>query len=574
MNIVNIKSSSLLSLFLFNYFLCIFPVSLYFIYFNKCLVVEWRIAAVGSRVITFPIVFDFIRLSCSALVCLISACVLLFSSRYMDDEVFLDRFIWLIILFVLSMNLLVFIPNIISLLLGWDGLGIVSFVLVVYYENRKSLAAGILTVLTNRIGDVILILAIRVSINQGMWSITHTGMNSSSALVVLLVVVAAMTKSAQIPFSRWLPAAIAAPTPVSALVHSSTLVTAGVFLLIRFFPLLREFNLFFTCCILFSTLTLLIAGIGANFEYDLKKIIALSTLSQLGVIIIRLALKMPMLALFHLYTHAIFKALLFLCAGAVIHKNSHSQDIRTMGSIWRQIPLSSACLNTANLALCGAPFIAGFYSKDLILEILLSIDIRVIILLCVFFATGLTAVYRVRLSIFVIWLQINSVCYRNIVDEDWRITTPIIVLTFGAIIGGIIIQKLVPFFNERLFISTWVKLIAFFVTISGAWMALVLWNTKCASTCSSSVNENFMSDICFLTPLSTQPMILCSMFIGGGFIKFIDQGWLEFYGGKGVFLKIRYISKVNEFYQNNFISSFIILIIVSSVIVLRVSIFF
>lgn len=178
---------------------------------------------------------------------------------------------------------------------------------------------------------------------------------------------AAITKRAQIPFSAWLPAAMAAPTPVSALVHSSTLVTAGIYLLIRFRSALSETIL--PILLLFSSLTMFMSGLGANFEYDLKKIIALSTLSQLGVILRILSLGFKDLAFFHLLTHALFKALLFICAGAIIHNVKEYQDIRLMGGLVVFIPLTCMCINLANLALCGTPFLAGFYSKDLILEV-------------------------------------------------------------------------------------------------------------------------------------------------------------------------------------------------------------
>jgi len=210
--------------------------------------------------------------------------------------------------------------------------------------------------------------------------------------------IAAITKRAQIPFSAWLPAAMAAPTPVSALVHSSTLVTAGVFLLIRFFPFLKTFRFFQPALLFISVLTLLIAGIGANYENDLKKVVALSTLSQLGVMIISLGMGMPYLALFHLYTHALFKALLFLCAGAIIHNSSNAQDIRMMGMIASQAPLTTTCINVANLSLCGAPFLSGFYSKDLILEISLFQPTSFLMVLLIFIATGITAAYSFRLS--------------------------------------------------------------------------------------------------------------------------------------------------------------------------------
>lgn len=179
--------------------------------------------------------------------------------------------------------------------------------------------------------------------------------------------IAAITKRAQIPFSSWLPAAMAAPTPVSALVHSSTLVTAGVYLLIRFRPIFSNYMLNRNLLLL-SVLTMFISGLGAIFEYDLKKIIALSTLSQLGLIIRTLCLGIPEFAFFHLLTHALFKSLLFICAGYVIHGMKDCQDIRFIGAITIQRPVLVSYFNVANLALCGMPFLAGFYSKDLILE--------------------------------------------------------------------------------------------------------------------------------------------------------------------------------------------------------------
>jgi len=216
-----------------------------------------------------------------------------------------------------------------------------------------------------------------------------------------------MTKRAQIPFSAWLPAAIAAPTPVSALVHSSTLVTAGVYLLIRFRNLLnRLFIIKFL--LLLGGLTIFIAGLGANFEFDLKKIIALSTLRQLGLIIRILSLGYASLAFFHLLTHALFKALLFICAGVIIHRLKNFQDIRYIGSLVYQIPFTIIFINIANLALCGIPFLAGFYSKDIILEISSFRIINFIRYFLFFFSTGLTVCYSLRLIYFTIYRNFNS----------------------------------------------------------------------------------------------------------------------------------------------------------------------
>lgn len=185
-------------------------------------------------------------------------------------------------------------------------------------------------------------------------------------VIGILIVVGAITKSAQIPFSAWLPAAIAAPTPVSALVHSSTLVTAGVYLLIRFSYLLNDSCL--NLLLVLSVLTIFISGLVASFEFDMKKVIALSTLRQLGVIIFSISLGLFDIAFFHLVVHALFKALLFLCAGVVIHRRGGSQDLRRIGGLVNNHPLVGVSLNLANLSLCGVPFISGFYSKDMVVE--------------------------------------------------------------------------------------------------------------------------------------------------------------------------------------------------------------
>lgn len=571
MKLKTIKSSTFCSLILFTYSFLIFPISTYFIITNRWILLEWEFLTARSSAIIFPIILDPLRLSFRNIVCLISACVLLFSTKYIDEEDFLSRFIWLVILFVISINLLVFIPNTLALLIGWDGLGIVSFALVVYYENPKSLAAGIITALANRIGDVMLIIAIAVSINQGFWSSLHFVYHPFSYITALGITVAAITKRAQIPFSRWLPAAMAAPTPVSALVHSSTLVTAGVFLLIRFYPFLSSFHYFFWGSMLFSSLTLLIAGLGANFEFDLKKIIALSTLSQLGVIILRISLKIPILTLFHLYTHAMFKALLFLCAGAIIYNNSHNQDIRTIGNLWKQIPLTVTSLNTANLALCGAPFMAGFYSKDLILESILATNSRLLIIILVFFATGLTATYRIRLSIIVLWKQQNHLPLSPYNDEQWQITSPIIILTAGAIFRGFFLQSLVPRFNETLTIPFSIKILTIIVTLLGMWAGLAAWNLSINKLIHPSILTYFLSSIWFLAFISSQKSIHGPLTTTKNLIKNIDQGWVETYGGQGAISISSSFSNSNQHYQNNIIPSFVIIIISAIILILTMA---
>ena len=415
---VKLKSSSISSLFLLLYRVLLLPITMVFFMNNYVFIFEWVIFQISSCVVTFIFILDPVRLRFRNVVCLISGCVMLFSSRYISHDPFLKRFTWLVMLFVLSINLLVFIPRLPALLLGWDGLGIVSFALVIYYQNIKSLGAGMITVLANRIGDVMILISIGLLVLQGHWSIISMWDYYLASWTALAVTLAAMTKRAQIPFSSWLPAAIAAPTPVSALVHSSTLVTAGVFLVIRFFPFLRRIDGFKSALLFISVLTLLMAGIGANYENDLKKIIALSTLRQLGVIIMRLGMGMPFLALFHLYTHALFKALLFLCAGMIIHNSSNTQDIRHMGGLFFQLPLTTTCINVANLSLCGAPFLSGFYSKDLILELSLANPTNFLMVLLIFLATGITAAYSFRLSFCSLWGSIKNSSRHRKMESD------------------------------------------------------------------------------------------------------------------------------------------------------------
>lgn len=250
--------------------------------------------------------------------------------------------------------------------------------------------------------------------------------------------IAAFTKSAQIPFSSWLPAAMAAPTPVSSLVHSSTLVTAGVYLLIRFNRRFSENIIKFI--LVLSLLTIFISGLGANFEFDLKKIIALSTLSQLGIIIRILAIGSFDLAFFHLLTHALFKALLFICAGSIIHNFNSCQDIRFMGSVSKIIPLTRVYFNICNLSLCGLPFLSGFYSKDLIIERFSILNINIFVYVIFYLSIGLTVCYSFRLLIYTFLMDFNFSSL-NIVSEKREVILESIglLIFLVVIIGSILI---------------------------------------------------------------------------------------------------------------------------------------
>lgn len=257
----------------------------------------------------------------------------------------------------------------------------------------------------------------------------------------MFFLIAAITKRAQIPFSAWLPAAIAAPTPVSSLVHSSTLVTAGVYILIRFSYLLNNPNIKMFL-ITMALLTIIMSGIRGVFEFDLKKIIALSTLSQLGFIISTLALGLPDLTFFHLATHACFKALLFICAGIFIHRFQDNQDIRGFGIINKNFSLSLCIFNVANLSLSGFPFLSGFFSKDLILELVLLRNINLLIFFLFMLGTFLTVFYRFRL---IFYLTFKRVFYFRPIESNIKtlgIQKSIFILFIFSILFGYIGSKL------------------------------------------------------------------------------------------------------------------------------------
>lgn len=548
--------------FLWTLFFITTPLFIWISMIQKTLIIEWNIIELGPTCLSLPLIVDPVGLLFSSVVIFISANVIHFASTYITDELHIKRFSILVILFVISINLLIFIPHIIALLIGWDGLGLVSFLLVIYYQNPKSLAAGMITALTNRIGDVLLLLAIRWSLIQGHWLIINIWDFNKSFTISILIILAAITKRAQIPFSRWLPAAIAAPTPVSALVHSSTLVTAGVFLLIRFYPSLSSFQAFNKTLLILATLTIFMAGMNAIAECDLKKIIALSTLSQLGVIIRRIGLHMPLLAFFHLITHALFKALLFVCAGTLIHIHHHSQDLRTVGNLSHQIPLTIACLLSANIALCGLPFIAGFYSKDLIIEFSLFNPTNSLILVIFILATILTASYSIRFTLTSLFSSNSSLPIQITADKDTNITTPITFLTLGAIIGGASINWLIGPINEP-FLPTSLKLLPFLVTIVGGILALYTSLATSSFAAHIPVTHNINALIWFLAPLSSQNILKPGLYISHSILKVVDQGWTELTTAQATGISLSSITKQLQSSQKLSITSHLTLISVS-----------
>nr|AFQ62248.1 NADH dehydrogenase subunit 5 [Osphya bipunctata] len=561
-----IKICKVYSLLFLMLSLSLFGSSMKYLFNSEVIFIELEMLMFNSSIVVMTLLFDWMSLMFMSFVLFISSMVIFYSEEYMSGEVYLNRFILLVVMFVLSMMLLIISPNLISILLGWDGLGLVSYCLVIYYQNVKSFNAGMITALSNRIGDVALLISIVWMLNFGSWNfyfyLSELKSNPILMLISFLVLLAAMTKSAQIPFSSWLPAAMAAPTPVSSLVHSSTLVTAGVYLLIRFNYCFNSFLMFILLFI--GSMTMFMSGVGANFEFDLKKIIALSTLSQLGLMMSILALGSYKLAFFHLLTHALFKALLFMCAGNVIHNLNNCQDIRFMGGLMKGMPLTCAFMNISNLALCGLPFLSGFYSKDLIVEFMSMNFLNFFIYVIFYISIGLTVCYSFRLVYYSIVGDFNFNSLNGISDEG-----KIMLKGMGGLIMLVIVMG--SGISWLIFSSPYVIILPFFLKIMtlicifvGIYLGLEVSKFS-FNYSNNSLNflkmSSFFGSMWNLPFLSTNGINFGFLHAGKGFYQNVDQGWLEFHGAQNLNSNfVMFSKKMQILFYNNMKMYFMLMI--------------
>nr|YP_010987683.1 NADH dehydrogenase subunit 5 [Platystethus arenarius]WON66115.1 NADH dehydrogenase subunit 5 [Platystethus arenarius] len=560
-----------MSLFMFLSLL-LFMMSLLFLMQDYSIFFELEFMSLNFNSLEMVLLFDWMSMLFMSFVLLISSMVMYYSKEYMLGDNMLNRFILIIFMFVLSMMMMIISPNLISILLGWDGLGLVSYCLVIYYQNVKSSNAGMITAMTNRIGDVMLLMAISWMLNYGSWNFMFylDFMKNDKYMLIIswLVVLAAMTKSAQIPFSSWLPAAMAAPTPVSSLVHSSTLVTAGVYLLIRFFNCLSNNLLFFL--LLISVITMFMAGLGANYEYDLKKIIALSTLSQLGLMISILSLGDLVLSFYHLLTHALFKATLFMCAGNMIHTLMNCQDIRYMGGMIMQMPLTCVIFNISNLSLCGFPFLAGFYSKDLILEFMSMTNVNMFIYILYFISTGLTMSYTIRLMYYSMMGNLNFLVMNNLLESSFIMLKSMLLLVFMINIGGSMLMWIImkmPYFICLPFIM---KLMALLITLMGGLIGMNLSKMKISANIKSLyyLNTSLFFSSMWMMPILSVYFNKFVLNFGVYLFKNFDQGWSEFLGSQNLYKNYVNKSKYYQFLFSNNLKFYLMLVIIWVIILL------
>nr|YP_011010167.1 NADH dehydrogenase subunit 5 [Hermatobates djiboutensis]WPW46691.1 NADH dehydrogenase subunit 5 [Hermatobates djiboutensis] len=555
------------SVFLFFSGAFMFVLGLVLISNNLIYILDWEFITIMSTLVSVTFIFDWMSMLFGGCVFLISSMVVLYSHSYMMSDFNKVRFLYLVLMFIFSMFMLILSPNMISILLGWDGLGLVSYCLVIYFQNNHSYNAGMLTVLTNRIGDVAILISIAWMLNFGSWHFYYYNfLNYNwSLFLFFLVILAGFTKSAQIPFSSWLPAAMAAPTPVSALVHSSTLVTAGVYLLIRFNDLLLMFDC--TFFVMISMMTMFMSGLGANFEFDLKKIIALSTLSQLGLMMMVLFMGFSVFSFFHLLTHAFFKALLFLCAGLIIHIMNDSQDIRHMGSLSMQIPFTMSCFLISNLSLCGFPFLSGFYSKDLILEFSSFSGNNFYCWFILYFSVGLTVSYTFRLIYYsLICPSFSYVCQSY--HEDLYMNTSMILLTLFSVLSGSFIGWLIFSDLNFLILTFFLKISSIIFILMGVFFGLefsFFYNFSFPYTLTNYKLINFLGTMWFMPKFSTYFLNKPSLFFSYNINLSLEKGWGEIGFSKFLFLIFKMMSIFSQFfYLNNvkiYMFSFFLIII-------------
>nr|YP_010990572.1 NADH dehydrogenase subunit 5 [Kodaianella bicinctifrons]WOW98886.1 NADH dehydrogenase subunit 5 [Kodaianella bicinctifrons] len=508
---------------------------------------EWLIFSMNSCNFSCIFLFDWVSLIFMSFVFLISGSVLFYSLGYMRGDYNLVRFFYLVFFFILSMIFFILMPDLICLLLGWDGLGLVSYCLIIYYNNFSSLSSGLVTVFMNRFGDVFLILAIGWFINFGSWhfSLFPYFFDYDCFYIVYLILFASFTSSAQFPFCFWLPMAMAAPTPVSSLVHSSTLVTSGVYLIIRFNYYIYSFDTFFLMII--SLLTMFISSLNACVENDLSKIIAFSTLSQLGFMFFVLSFGSLTICFIHLLIHAVFKSLLFLCSGFFIHCFFGNQDIRFMGGLVIQCPYICSCFCISLLCLCGFPFFSGFYSSDFVVELLLLMNLKFFYFFFFCFSVFLTIFYSFRLMYYLFFSNSFFFPYISFV-YCFYMNFSLFFLFFFSLFGGSLIFWL---FSDFVFIIDFLKLIPLFIFFFCLFFCLNLLDNLFFFC--NFFFFYFFGSMWFLNYFSTF-FFLSRFFSFSSFsYSLVDVGWLEYFVSGGLFGVFRWVSYLFEsFIINSF----------------------
>jgi NADH-ubiquinone oxidoreductase chain 5 len=526
--------------------------------------------------------FDALTVSMLIPVLIVSLVVHIYSIEYMSHDPHNQRFFSYLSLFTFMMILLVTSNNFILMFVGWEGVGVCSYLLVSFWFTRIAAnQSSISAFLTNRVGDsfltigMFIILLIFGNLDYNLvFSLSPYISNNIIIFIGICLLIGAMAKSSQIGLHVWLPMAMEGPTPVSALIHAATMVTAGVYLLIRSSPIIEYSNTVLLICLWLGAITTMFSSLIGFFQKDIKKIIAYSTMSQLGMMVLSIGLSCYNLALFHLINHAFYKALLFLGAGSVIHAMMDNQDLRKYGGLKLYLPLTYSVILIASFSLIAIPFMSGFYSKDFILEsaygqlLLSSYTVYIISIL----GASFTTLYSIKILYLTFITNPNgiNINYNSAHEGKLFMTIPLIILAIFSIFFGFISKDLFIgigtdfFLDNSIFIhymheisidtefviSTYIKILPFIITISLMFIYIYKSEYKIFIFINSNkINIIIYNIFCFLNQRFFIEFIYNKYIseylldIGSNTTKFLDKGSVEYIGPYGLEKSLIYLSE-------------------------------
>ena len=557
---------------------------------------EWM--NIGDFNVVWSLRHDMLSAVMMIVITTVSAMVHIYSIGYMSHDNSKPRFMSYLSLFTFAMLMLVTSDNLIQLFFGWEGVGLASYLLIGFWYHKPSAhTAAMKAFIVNRVGDFGFILGI-IAIYSVFGSLYFDeifsdveGLHKLSIvmlgfkinvieLIAILLFIGAMGKSAQIGLHTWLPDAMEGPTPVSALIHAATMVTAGVFLVCRMSPLLEFAPFALNVITIVGAMTAIFAATIGLTQFDIKRVIAYSTCSQLGYMFFAAGVSAYPASMFHLTTHAFFKALLFLGAGSVIHAMSDEQDMRKMGGIWKKIPITYALMWVGSLALAGIPFFAGYYSKDLILEAAWAASSNsgyfAFWLGCL--AAFLTAFYSWRVLLLTFHGNFNS--SKEVLDHVHEspivMLIPLFVLALGAIFSGwyfyndfvgynwkefwgnsIFISEKHKAFKLAHYVPLWVKYLPIFLAILGILCAYLFYvlNPNLPKILSKkfSLIYNLFFNKWYFDELYDYLFVKSFIKFGNFFWKKGDEGTIDRFGPNGISNLVKNISSKSIIIQSGYI---------------------